>query len=203
MFITFEGIDGCGKTTQLEMAADYLEDNGASVLKLREPGGSEFSEKIRDLLLHYKYELEPESELFLFEAARADLVAKVIKPALNKGKIVLCDRFFDSTTAYQGGGRELPLDLITRINDLAAGSLEPDMTFFFDVSLETSKGRSKNKRKDRIENNNDDFFKRTVEIFKKIAEREPNRFVVFNGEEKPEIIHENILKILKNRLKWG
>ncbi|ROL61037.1 dTMP kinase, partial [Bacteroidetes/Chlorobi group bacterium ChocPot_Mid] len=128
MFITFEGIDGCGKSTQLELVEKFLIDNGKEVLTLREPGGTVLAEEIREILLHSHHTISKESELFLFEAARADLVSKVIKPALEQRIIVLCDRFYDSTTTYQGYGRGFDIQTIKIINNLATNGLKPDLT---------------------------------------------------------------------------
>lgn len=119
MLITFEGIDGCGKTTQIGLLSALMKEIGKDVLTLREPGGTEFSEKIRDLLLHSKDRLTPQSELFLFESARTDLVEKVVKPSLEKGTIVILDRFYDSTTAYQGYGRLIDLSFVKASNEIA------------------------------------------------------------------------------------
>lgn len=201
MLITFEGIDGCGKSTQLELLKKYLTKEGRQVISIREPGGTSLAEDIREILLHSKHRLSGESELFLFEAARADLVSNVIKPALIEGKIVLCDRFFDSTTAYQGYGRGLAVDLIKRINDFATQGVQPDLTFYLHVSLATSRKRAGNKKKDNIENSGDGFFKRVVEGYRDLCKMEPNRFFEIDAEGDIEQTKNKILRILENKLR--
>ncbi len=197
MLITFEGIDGCGKTTQIELLAVYLIELGKDVLTLREPGGTEFSEKIRDLLLHSKDVLTYQSELFLFEAARVDLVAKVIKPALTEGKTVILDRFYDSTTAYQGFGRGIDLSIVKRMNELAVEGLKPNITFFLDIPLDVSYQRSNHRQPDKIERAGDEFFKRVIEGYRKIANDEPERIVSIDGSLEKQKINEKIKEIIK------
>ncbi|MFM7157503.1 MAG: dTMP kinase, partial [Bacteroidota bacterium] len=136
MFITFEGIDGSGKSTQIQFLKTLLEDKGHKVTVLREPGGNIVSEKIRTLLLDSKEQIEPRSELLLFTAARAQLVSKVIRPALEGGDIVICDRYIDSSVAYQGYGRGLSIKDIEQINAFATNDLIPDITFIFDLPVE-------------------------------------------------------------------
>lgn len=200
MLLTFEGIDGSGKTTQINLLSEYLKSKGYDVLVVREPGGTGFSEQIRNLLLSNKNEINSHSELFLFEAARSDLVSKVIKPALSKNTVVICDRFYDSTTAYQGFGRGLPLETVELINSFATFGIIPDITFYLEISVETSKKRTKEKNLDRIENSGDDFFNKIIMGFKKIAQKEPKRFFTINSEENIENIHQNILKIVEKKL---
>ena len=136
MFITFEGIDGCGKSTQLKLLNEYFLKQNKQTLIIREPGGTKVSEKIREILLSKNLEMTNITELLLFAAARNSLVEKVIKPALNQGIYVLSDRFYDSTTAYQGYGREINLDYIKIINEIATNGLKPNLTFFLDVPIE-------------------------------------------------------------------
>lgn len=200
MFISFEGIDGSGKSTQISLLKDYLESKGKSVIILREPGGTPFAEGIREILLHSKDNINPVSELFLFEAARADLTQKVIKPALADNIIVLIDRFLDSTTAYQGYGRGLNVENITEINKFATTSLYPDITFYLSVSLEISEFRSKNKNRDRIENSGHQFFQKVINGFDKLCELEPDRFVKIYAEGNINETNDLILKIIKKRL---
>ena len=137
IFITFEGIDGCGKSTQTALCREWLESLGKTVLLVREPGGTKIGEKIRSLLLDKDNgAMAPMTELFLFEAARAQIVEETIKPALEEGKVVICDRFFDSSVAYQGCARGLGADMVSRLNMYATGGLAPDITFFLDISVE-------------------------------------------------------------------
>lgn len=201
MLITFEGIDGCGKTTQLKKLKEYLESLGKSVIMLREPGGTDFSEKIREILLYSRDAISARAELLLFESARAHLVETVIKPALGEGKIVLCDRFFDSTTAYQGYGRGLDLGEIKQCNLIATGGLVPNATFFLNLSLEQSKIRSHNRYQDRMEKAGDAFFERVIEGFSKIAQNEPDRFFIIDASGTVEHTSNRINEIVKNYIK--
>ncbi len=200
MLITFEGIDGCGKTTQLRWLREFLESLGRKVRTLREPGGSELSERIRDILLFTKENVAPRAELLLFEAARAQLVETLILPALAAGEIVLCDRFYDSTTAYQGYGRGLPLDEIAECNKIATQSLKPDLTFFLDLSLEESKNRSHNRHQDRIEQAGDEFFEKVLAGFHKIAEQSPERFHIIDASGTSRETSAKIIEIVKAKL---
>lgn len=182
MFITFEGIDGCGKSTQLQLIGDLLESKGCVVHKLREPGGTQLSESIRNLLLSNKNQINDISELLLFEAARSNLVESVIKPALERGECVLCDRFFDSTTAYQGYGRQINPDIIKTCNLIATGGLKPELTFYLKLSLSNSKLRAGDREKDRIEKAGDEFFIRVMNGFEEIAQSEPERVKIIDAE---------------------
>ena len=132
-FITFEGLDGAGKGTQIDKVMEYLSDIGRATILVREPGGTELSEQIREMLLQNEFAISPMSELLLFLSARAELISKVIRPALESGKDVVCDRYMDSTIAYQGYGRGLLSEAIS-LNDIATGFLVPDITFFLDIS---------------------------------------------------------------------
>ena len=200
MFITFEGIDGCGKTTQLRKLKEYLESVGYDVVALREPGGTVLSEKIREFLLYSDDSIAARAELMLFEAARAQLIESIIKPALNSNKIVISDRFYDSTTAYQGYGRGLAIEQIIKCNLFATDNIKPDITFFLDVSLEESKSRSHNRYQDRIEKAGDLFFERVIEGFKNIAIDEPDRFIIIDAKGSAEETSELILEQIKQRL---
>ena len=154
IFITFEGIDGCGKSTQCELLKNYLEDNNKDYIFVREPGGTVIGERIREILLDKKNtQMDPRTELLLFEAARAQITDEVIKPALEEGKIVLCDRFFDSSSAYQGMARGMGMDFVAGLNMAATGGLKPDVTFFFDISAEEALERrgKRGEASDRIE----------------------------------------------------
>ena len=200
MFITFEGIDGCGKTTQLNKVAEFLKSQGREVLTLREPGGTEISEKIRELLLQSKKEMHSMTELLLFEAARAELIDKVIRPASKEGKIILCDRFYDSTLAYQGFGREMNTDDIRLLNRLATVGIKPDLTFYFQVSLDVSKQRSSNRNLDRMESAGDDFFLRVIEGFNRLAADEPERVIKIDASREINDVSDNVIRELKKIL---
>jgi len=200
MFITFEGIDGCGKTTQLNKVAEFLKSQGREVLTLREPGGTDISEKIRELLLQSKKEMHSMTELLLFEAARAELIDKVIRPASKEGKIILCDRFYDSTLAYQGFGREMNTEDIKLLNRLATGGIKPDLTFYFDVSLDVSKQRSSNRNLDRMESAGDDFFLRVIEGFNKLATDEAARVIKIDASREINDVSDSVIRELKKIL---
>lgn len=196
MFITFEGIDFCGKSTQVKLLKEYLEKKGETVKIIREPGGTEISEKIREILLDKKnFKLTIESEIFLFSASRAQLVREVIQPFLEQKYFVLSDRFHDSTTAYQGFGREIPLAIVQQINNLAIGKTIPDITFFIDIPTEEAEKRKKlnsSVELDRIEISKNDFYERVRKGYFYLAEKEP-RFKVLNGLQDINIIQNEII----------
>lgn len=199
MFITFEGSDFCGKSTQIELLKSHLEKNRKEVKLIREPGGTLISEKIRDILLDKKnHEMLFETELLLFSASRAQLVREVIIPSLKKGIYVLSDRFHDSSIAYQGFGRGVEIDTLMQIQKFAIGSAIPDVTFFIDIPLEEielRKTKLKNIELDRIEVSNGDFYKRVREGYLYLTEHE-SRFRRINGLQSIGDIHSEILKIL-------
>lgn len=192
MFITFEGIDFCGKSTQVELLKNYLETNNKKVLIIREPGGTEISEKVRDLLLDKKnFKMTMETEIFLFSASRAQLVREKIKPFLEKGYFVISDRFHDSTTAYQGFGRGIPLESVMHINKVAIDDTVPEITFFIDIPLEVADKRKRLKSDsdlDRIEVSDNLFFNNVRNGYLYLAETE-KRFRVIDGTKKVEEIH--------------
>ncbi|ROL56562.1 dTMP kinase [Bacteroidetes/Chlorobi group bacterium Naka2016] len=201
MFISFEGIDFSGKTTQVQLLAKYLINKGFRVITLREPGGTEISEKIRQILLEPKNELTSITELFLFEAARSDVVRKVIKPNLEQGNVVICDRFWDSTIAYQGYGRQIPIDFIEKCNFFASDGLEPDITFLLDIDIEILKQRAKTNIFDRIESEGIEFLKRVANGFRVLAKQYNERILVIDGSNTIEDIHKKVVEIIENRLK--
>ncbi|HYF03826.1 MAG TPA: dTMP kinase [Patescibacteria group bacterium] len=194
MFITFEGIDGCGKSTQLDMLAEVLETRGYEVLKVREPGATPLSEAIREILLSVKHTITPVAEMMLFAASRAQLVETVIRPALQSGKIILCDRFIDSTTAYQGYGRGISLDNIKKCNEIATNGLLPVRTYFLDISPECAKTRFQGQSLDRMERAGEEFFKRVRDGYNVIAVEQPERIVKLDAERSIGELHEGILR---------
>lgn len=199
LFITFEGIDGCGKSTQTALCREWLESMGREVLMVREPGGTKIGEKIRELLLDKKNSsMAPMTELFLFEAARAQIVEETIKPAIASGKVVICDRFFDSSFAYQGCARGLGPEMVTRLNMDATGGLAPDITFFLDISVvEALKRRNtRGEEKDRIESAGDAFQEKVRDGFVRAA-REDKRIVTIDAASAPEIIFGQIKEKLE------
>ena len=199
MFISFEGIDGSGKSTQIKLLRNYLLTLGYDVITIREPGGTPLSEQIRSILLSNKFEISSVTELLLFEAARSNLVEKVIKPALDSGKIVICDRFFDSTTAYQGFGRGLSIEDVVYCHKIATAGLKPDITFFLNVTIATSNFRSMNRMMDRIESAGDDFFARVNQGFHEIAKSEPDRIFIIDSENKINDTQTKIIEILRQK----
>lgn len=196
MFVTFEGIDGCGKTTQIELAYKLLKDLGRDVIKVREPGSTPLSEAVRNIILDKSLTINPISELMLFQAARAELTNDIIEPALKENKIVLCDRYYDSTTAYQGYGRGIDLDAIKHTNRLGSNGNTPDITFFFDVSWEISKARRKNDLSDRMEDQERDFFDRVSEGYRKLAKDETDRFISIDADGDPKTIHTKVVSTI-------
>lgn len=180
LFITFEGIDGCGKTTQIELLKEELEKKGYTVLLTREPGAKGLGEKFREILLNYDREVSSNCESFLFLADRAQHVDTIIKPAINNGTIVLCDRHTDSTVAYQGYGRELDLEQIYQLNKIATNGIIPDITFILDIDIDTSLQRI-GKGRDRMENAGREFFERVRNGYIEISKQEPERVKLLNG----------------------
>lgn len=198
LFITFEGTDGCGKTTQIEMLKDYFEKQGRTVLLTREPGAKGLGTKLREILLNYDGEVSPVCESFLFLADRAQHVDTIIKPAVARGEIVLCDRHTDSTVAYQGYGRELDIEQIKMLNNIATSGLKPDLTFIFDIDIDTAQKRV-GKNKDRMESAGIEFFKRVRNGYLEIAKQEPKRVKVLDGSKSIETIHNELLEILQTK----
>ncbi len=194
LFITFEGIDGCGKSTQLSLFTDYLKSKGYDVLLTREPGCSGLGEKLREILLNYDGKVSDVCESFLFLADRAQNVDCIIKPAMELGKIVICDRHIDSTVAYQGYGRKLDLDRINMLNNIATSGLTPNMTIVFDIDIETSMNRV-GKNKDRMESEGLEFHKRVRNGYLEIAKKEPNRVKIINSVDSIENIHNQVVEL--------
>ena len=190
-FITFEGTEGTGKTTQISLLAECLRSMGYGVRTLREPGGTPIGEEIRHTLKHSpaNHAMTPEAELLLMNASRAQLVREVIRPALASGEIVLCDRFYDSTTAYQGYGRQLDLQMVKSIIDVAVGDTRPDLTLLFIVPHEVSEARRVARqptlplslKRDRMEEADQSFFARVAEGYQAIAAAEPERVRQFDA----------------------
>ncbi|HHG73584.1 MAG TPA: dTMP kinase [Persephonella sp.] len=200
-FITFEGIEGAGKSTQSVMLHNYLIEKNKKVILTKEPGGTETGKKIRQILLSHSDEIFPPlAELFLYEADRNFHIHNLIKPKIDQGYTVICDRFTDSTLAYQGYARGLDIDFVKEINSIASEGIKPDITFLIDIPVEEGLKRIQIIReKDRIEKEEIDFHKKLREGFLKIAEKERDRIVVLNGLEPPEKIFRQVIEILKNR----
>lgn len=189
VFITLEGADGCGKSTQAARLADALEASGREVVRLREPGGTAISEKVRAILLDpANAEMCPECELMLYEASRAQLVREVVEPALSRGAVVLCDRFYDSTYAYQAGGRSLPEDLVRRANALGSCGLDPDRTLVFDLDPELAYARATAGGADRMEAEGLVFQRRVRDAYLRLAQAEPARVRVVDASGEREAV---------------
>jgi dTMP kinase len=209
-FLTFEGLDGSGKSTQLRHLVGWLEARGERVLVTRQPGGTRIGDRIRSLLLDSKADSPaPMAELGLMFADRAQALAEVIRPALDEGKIVLCDRFTDSTEAYQGGGRELGSEIVLRLHQAMCAGLNPDLTLLLlpDFASSLARARRRNERmtangtdEGRFEREGEAFYRRVFDKYLQIAAREPLRVVVINGDAPVEEIHRRIVSVVTERL---
>ena len=205
LFITFEGTEGCGKSTQVELLARRLSALGHRVRTLREPGGTPIGEEIRHTLKHSRANeaMTAEAELLLMNASRAQLVREVIRPALDDGEIVLCDRFYDSTTAYQGYGRQLDLKMVQAVIDIAVGETRPNLTLLLTVPREISELRRAVRQatlpfmRDRIEEGDRKFFARVEDGFKAIAAAHPDRVRVVDGSAPVDVVCEKIWEIVR------
>ena len=205
LFISFEGTEGCGKSTQVELLAERLRALGHRVRVLREPGGTPIGEEIRHTLKHSKVNVTMtyETELLLMNASRAQLVRETIRPALAVGEIVVCDRFYDSTTAYQGYGRGLDLALVRSVIDFAVGDTRPNLTLLLHVPPEVSAERLQSRQstlpfvRDRIEEGDRYFFERVAQGYEAIAAAEPNRVRVVSGTGAIDVVCENIWELVR------
>lgn len=191
MFVTFEGLDGSGKTTQVELLKKHLELEGREVVTTREPGGTEVGEHIRNVVLHLDHPVVPWAEAALFAAARAQLVSEVIRPALERGAVVLCDRYVDSSLAYQGIARGLGVEPVLELNLRATGDLLPDRTFLLLVDPGESRRRGGDTR-DRIEREDDDFVRKVDAAYRELAELFPSRILAVDGSLDPDELAETI-----------
>lgn len=197
LFITFEGADGCGKTTQLNLLSEYLTEKGFNVVTTREPGSKGLGERIREILLNYDGEVSPNCESFLFLADRAQHIDVIVKPAVEAGKIVLCDRHIDSTIAYQGYGRGIDLERLRMLNNLATSNFKPDLTFVFDIDVETSMSRV-GKEKDRMESAGIEFHEKVRKGYLEIAKQESQRVKVINSKDSIENIFTKVKNIVED-----
>lgn len=195
LFITFEGCDGCGKTTQLELLAKYLTSQGYSVITTREPGAKGLGVRLREILLNYDGEVSSNCESFLFLADRAQHIDTIVKPAIDQGKIVLCDRHIDSTAAYQGYGRGINLEQINYLNNIATSGLKPDLTLLFDVDTQTSMARV-GKNQDRMESAGILFQEKVRNGYLEIAKNEPQRIKILDAKKSIEQLHQEVLAIV-------
>jgi dTMP kinase len=191
MFVTFEGLDGSGKSTQADLLRKRLEAAGEEVVLTREPGGTELGERIRDLVLHGGH-VTPWAEALLYAASRAQHVEEVIRPALERGASVVCDRYLDSSVAYQGVGRRLGLERVLGINLDAVGGLLPDRTFLLDLDPAQVTARLAEQQPDRLEREGDDFHARVADGYRELASRFPGRIVVLDGTRPPDELAEEV-----------
>lgn len=199
LFITLEGADGCGKTTQLNLLKEYLTSRGYEIVVTREPGGKGLGEKLREILLNYDGEVSDRCEAFLYLADRAQNIDTIIKPAINSGRIVLCDRHTDSSVAYQGYGREQNIDNINMLNELAVNGVHPDLTIVFDIDTETSMARV-GAEKDRLESAGIEFHKRVRNGYLEIAKKNPQRIKVVDASQTIEDVQRDVIKIIEGVL---
>ncbi len=198
-FVTFEGIEGCGKTTQAELLYNYIQDKGLPSILTREPGGSDISERIREILLdHSSQDMVSLTELFLYLASRAQHTEKVIKPALAQGKIVLSDRYADASIVYQGDARGVSTTLIKQLNKTATGGLLPNLTFLLDLEADIALKRLK--KRDRFEVESIEFHKRVRAGYLKLSRENRDRIVLLNGERPLQQIHNEIKDIFESRI---
>ena len=198
LFITVEGIDGAGKTTQLAWLADFFRRGGRSVVTTREPGGTALGEALRALLLNPEHAMHPETEALLIFAARREHLARIIVPALDEGKVVLCDRFTDATYAYQGNGRGVAYDRLRTLEQWVQGDLQPDRTILFDVTVALGRQRAGATREaDRFERERAEFFERVRQGYLQRARDNPSRFLVIDGSvsasEVQKVLHRNLI----------
>ncbi len=203
-FISFEGGEGVGKSTQVVLIAQALAERGITVDVTREPGGTDGAEAIRNLLLHHDGEAWGErAEALLFAAARSDHVEKRINPALDRGEWILCDRYIDSTRAYQGGGGGLDDDAIMDLHRVGSGGLLPDLTILLQANPEATAARlaaRDGSQSDRIGGRDSEYHARVASAFAKLAEAEPTRFAIIDGTQGPETVHEAVMSAVENRL---
>ena len=203
IFITFEGIDGCGKSTQCELLKEFLTGSGKEFIFVREPGGTVIGERIREILLDKKNsQMTARTELLLFEAARAQITDEVIKPALEEGKIVICDRFFDSSSAYQGMARGMGMDFVSGLNMAATGGLKPDITFFFDISAEEALERrgKRGEASDRIELAGLKFQEDVRQGYLELAKNSGGRIVTIDAKLGIDEIFEQVKEALEGKI---
>ncbi|MED5426541.1 MAG: dTMP kinase [Candidatus Neomarinimicrobiota bacterium] len=201
LFISFEGIDGCGKSTQVKILLERLDQEGIDSTLVREPGGTHISEEIREVLLTNRDDtMADRTETLLMTASRAQLTHDIIIPSQEKGKFVIADRFADSTLAYQGGGRGLNLDWLIKLNEFATFGVRPDLTFFIDVTAEVGARRRSTVNPDRLENVGHDFQEKVRNQYLKLVKLFPDRFITLDGMESPDVIHTRIWSEINKRM---
>ena len=203
MFITFEGPDGSGKTSQLELLMPVLKEKYPDMIRTREPGGTDIGDQIRSVIMNMKNKsMHPRAEILLFCASRAQLVEELVRPALQSGKLVLCDRYADSTLAYQGYGHGVDKEMLTRLLEFATGGLKPDLTLLFDISAESGLRRrlTNHDEWNRMDDYAIQFHERVRRGYLEMAEAEPDRWVVINADRPREEIHKEVLSIIQKAM---
>ena len=201
-FISFEGIDGCGKTTQIEILINKLKSANKKAISFREPGGTSISESIREILLNNKNStLTDTAESLLFFASRSQLLSDKIIPLTNQGYFVICDRFNDSTIAYQGYGNKIDLNYLHTLSDYCVNDFKPDLTFFLDISVDLSMKRRTMKLSDRIESRGEDYLEKVRSGFLEIADNNPKRFIIIDGTDNKTNISNKIWDIVSDKYK--
>lgn len=196
MFITFEGIDACGKTTQYRLLTEMLKERNIPFIFIREPGGTKAGEDIRKILLHNDYCLSHKTEVLLFVASRAQLTKNIIAPALAEGKVIIADRFMDSSVAYQGYGRGLGSKIVESLNNFAVGEYTPDITFFIDITVDEAFKRMKlSKKNDKIEIEGKDFFEKVRNGYFELMKENKDRFIYIDGMKKEKEVFEKIKEV--------
>ena len=203
MFITVEGPDGSGKTTQLKLLVEALNNKGYEVVVTREPGGTTVGNSIREVLLSPEHhEMTPRVEMMLYAASRAQNVDQIIRPALARGAVVVCDRFVDASIAYQGYGLKYDIEQIESLNEWATSGITPDVTFLFDLSPQRAQDRMKDRGQlDRIESRDQDFHERVYEGFHVLLKKYPERMILIDADQSVECIHDEVLDATLERLK--
>ena len=199
-FISFEGIDGCGKTTQIKFLEEYLLKQGYNILVLREPGGTKVGEKVRDILLDKNNFISPVTEMLLYASSRAQLVEEKILPALEKGQIVILDRFVDSSYVYQGYARGLGIEKVKLVNEIATMGILPDVTIYIDITPEEAMKRRGKREADRLEKESWEFHKKVREGYIKLVKEFPKRFVFIDGMQELMKVHQDIIDVVKKYL---
>ena len=195
VFITFEGADGCGKTTQIELLKKYLDEKNIKNIQTREPGATELGVELRKILLHYEKPVSDVAETFLYLADRAQHTEFEIKPMLDDGYIILCDRFIDSTVSYQGYARKQDINQINKLNEIATGGLKPDLTIVFDIESTIAQKRLQGE-KDRLEKESLEFHKALRFGYLELAKKEPDRIKVINADDTIENIHKKVIELI-------
>ena len=201
MFISLEGVEGCGKSTQAELLAEHIAELGHSVIRTHEPGGTPIAEQIRAILLEPRNsDMTHIAELLLYLASRAQHVVQLIMPALDEGKVVICERFSDATFAYQGCARGLDLDRLEQVNEMATGGLKPDLTLLLDLEAEDGLSRKQRDQRDRLENESVSFHKKVREAYLAIARQSPERVQVIDARGSVEDVQISIRECVDQRL---